>query len=79
MNYPLISEYIEAIKSAEENFKELSSLRPVFDDDDEPVMASGGHIVKVEKTRLDATPKKHIWKILSVYCPMYSGVENSEQ
>lgn len=24
MNYPLISEYIEAIKSAEDNFEELS-------------------------------------------------------
>ena len=28
MNYPLISEYIEAIKSAEDNFKELTNLRP---------------------------------------------------
>ena len=30
MNYPLISEYIEAIKSAEDNFKELSYLRLVL-------------------------------------------------
>ena len=29
MNYPLISEYIEAIKSAEDNFEEVSYLRPV--------------------------------------------------
>ncbi len=42
MNYPLISEYIEAIKSAEDNFDELSYLRPVLDDDGEPVMSAGG-------------------------------------
>lgn len=30
MNYPLISEYIEAIKSAEDNFEELSYLRSVL-------------------------------------------------
>ena len=41
MNYPLISEYIEAIKSAEDNFEELSYLRPVLDDDGLPVMTSG--------------------------------------
>ena len=42
MNYPLISEYIEAIKSAEDNFKELSCLRPVLGDDGLPVMSAGG-------------------------------------
>lgn len=31
MNYPLISEYIEAIRSAEDNFDKLSKLRPVLD------------------------------------------------
>ena len=41
MNYPLISEYIEAVKSAEDNFEELSCLRPVLDDDGLPVMTSG--------------------------------------
>ena len=40
MNYPLISEYIEAIKSAEDNFEELSYLRPVLGDDGLPVMTS---------------------------------------
>lgn len=45
MNYPLISEYIEAIKSAEDNFKELSYLRPVFGDDGLPVMTSGNFAV----------------------------------
>ena len=43
--YPLISEYIEAIKSAEENFEELSSLRPVLDNDGLPVMTSGNFAV----------------------------------
>ena len=33
MNYPLISEYIEALKSAEDNFKELSYLKPVLGDE----------------------------------------------
>ena len=45
MNYPLISEYIEAIKSAEDNFKELSYLRPVLGDDGLPVMSAGGFSV----------------------------------
>ena len=45
MNYPLISEYIEAIKSAEDNFKELSYLRPVLGDDGLPVMTGGNFAV----------------------------------
>ena len=54
MNYPLISEYIEAIKSAEDNFMELSYLRPVLGDDGMPVMTSGNFAVvfkmKVEQS-----------------------------
>ena len=45
MNYPLISEYIEAIKSAEDNFEELSYLRPVLGDAGLPVMTSGNFAV----------------------------------
>jgi len=45
MSYPLISEYIEAIKSAEDNFEELSYLRPVLGDDGLPVMTSGNFAV----------------------------------
>ena len=45
MNYPLISEYIEAIKSAEDNFEELSCLRPVLGNDGLPVMTSGNFAV----------------------------------
>ncbi len=33
MNYPLISEYVEAIKAAEDNFVQLKHLRPVLDED----------------------------------------------
>ena len=42
MNYPLISEYIEAIKSAEDSFEELSYLKPVLGDDGLPIMSAGG-------------------------------------
>ena len=45
MNYPLISEYVEAIKMAEDNFEELSYLRPVLDADGQPVMSSGNFAV----------------------------------
>lgn len=45
MNYPLISEYIDAIKSAEDNFAELSYLSPVLGDDGLPVMTSGNFAV----------------------------------
>ena len=52
MNYPLISEYIEAIKSAEDNFEELTNLLPVLSDDGQPVMTSGNFAVvfKMEDT-----------------------------
>ena len=45
MNYPLISEYIEAIKNAEDNFNELSHLRPVLNKDGSPIMSSGNFAV----------------------------------
>ena len=45
MNYPLISEYIETIKSTEDNFDELTYLRPVLGDDGEPMMTSGNFAV----------------------------------
>ena len=45
MNYPLISEYIEAVKNAEDNFDVLSHLRPVLDANGEPVMTSGNFAV----------------------------------
>ena len=45
MQYPLISEYIEAIRYAEDNFDKLSNLRPVLDDNGNPVMSSGNFAV----------------------------------
>ena len=56
MNYPLISEYIEAIKSAEDNFEELSYLRPVLGDDGLPVM-TGGNFAEVFKMRDERSGK----------------------
>lgn len=50
MNYPLISEYIESIKLAEDNFDELSYLRPVLDNMGHPVM-SGGNFAVVFKMK----------------------------
>ena len=45
MNYPLLSEYVEAIKLAEDNLDQLSHLRPVLDADGRPVMSSGNFAV----------------------------------
>ena len=45
MNYPLISEYVEAVKSAEDNLNELAYLRPVLDGSGNPVMSSGNFAV----------------------------------
>ena len=45
MNYPLISEYIESIKQSEDNFNELTNLRPVYDEAGEIVMSSGNFAV----------------------------------
>lgn len=41
MKYPNISEYTQAILSADQNFNELSYLRPVFDDSANLIMAKG--------------------------------------
>lgn len=45
MQYPLISEYIDAIRSAEDNFDKLNNLRPVLDDNGNPIMSSGNFAV----------------------------------
>ena len=45
MQYPLISEYIEAIRSAEDNFDQYNALRPVLDGKGNPVMSSGNFAV----------------------------------
>ena len=45
MIYPTLSEYIEAIKDAEDNFATLTDLRPVLGNDGNPVMSSGNYAV----------------------------------
>ena len=45
MQYPLISEYVDAIRSAEDNFDKLKDLLPVLDDNGNPVMLSGNFAV----------------------------------
>lgn len=44
-DYPLISDYIEAIKAAEDNCEQLKHLRPVLGVDGNPVMSSGNFAV----------------------------------
>lgn len=61
MNYPLISEYVEAIKAAEDNFDQLKHLRPVLDENGEPVMSSGNFAV-VFKMKDEQTGKMHAVK-----------------
>jgi len=61
MNYPLISEYIEAIKSAGENFDQLKNLCPVLEEDGQPVMTSGNFAV-VFKMKDEQTGKLHAVK-----------------
>ena len=61
MNYPLISEYIEAIKAAEDNFEELTNLRPVLTDDGLPVM-TGGNFAVVFKMKDIGTGKFYALK-----------------
>ena len=45
MNYPLLSEYVESIKLAEDNLDKLSYLRPVLNSDGNPIMSSGNFAV----------------------------------
>lgn len=61
MNYPLISEYIEAIKASEDNFEQLNYLRPILDEDGEPVMSSGNFAVVFKMKDLQ-TGKLHAVK-----------------
>ncbi|MBQ0062492.1 MAG: SEL1-like repeat protein [Prevotella sp.] len=45
MKYPIISDYIDSIMSAEENFATLINLRPVLDNEGHPIMSSGNFAV----------------------------------
>ena len=61
MKYPLISEYIEAIKAAEDNFEELTTLRAVLGNDGQPVLTSGNFAV-VFKMKDEETGKLYALK-----------------
>ena len=61
MNYPIISEYIEVIKAAEENLAQLKQLRPVLEEDGQPVMSSGNFAV-VFKMKDEQTGKLYAVK-----------------
>ena len=61
MNYPLISEYIDAIKAAEDNFENLTNLRAVLGDDGQPMMTSGNFAV-VFKMKDEETGKLYALK-----------------
>ena len=61
MNYPLVSEYVVAIKAAEDNFERLKNLCPVLGEDGEPVMTSGNFAV-VFKMKDEQTGKLHAVK-----------------
>lgn len=50
MQYPLISEYVESIRNAEDNFDKLTYLRPVIDDNGAPIMSSGNFAVVFKMT-----------------------------
>ena len=45
MNYPSISDYIEALRDAEDSLSELKDLRLVYDDQGQPIMSSGNFAV----------------------------------
>ena len=45
MNYPSISDYIEALRDAEDSLSELKDLRLVCDDQGHPIMSSGNFAV----------------------------------
>ena len=65
MNYPLISEYIEAIKAVEGNYEQLMILRPILGEDGEPVMTSGNFAVFF-KMKNEQTGKLHAVKCFQI-------------
>ncbi len=66
MQYPLISEYIEAIRSAEDNFDQYNALRPVLDDKGNPVMSISSFAV-VFKMRDEQTKRLYAVKCFIRY------------
>lgn len=76
MNYPLISEYVEAIKLAEDNFEELSYLRPVLDAEGQPVMSRGNFAVVFKMDAFnrisERSPSNEMWQKAK---PLWKGEE----
>ena len=73
MQYPLISEYIEAIRYAEDNFDKLSNLRPVLDDNGNPVMSSGNFAVVFKMKDIETD------KLYAVKCFIREQEERQER
>lgn len=61
MNYPLLSEYVESIRSTEDNLAELNHLHPVLDANGDPVM-TGGNFAVVFKMQDKNTGKYYALK-----------------
>ena len=61
MRFPLVSEYIDAVLMAEDNFATLTQLRPVLDHEGNPIMSSGNFAV-VFKMRDERTKKEYAVK-----------------
>ena len=61
MQYPLISEYVAAIREAKDNLAELTHLVPVLDDHDEPYRSSGAFAV-VFKMKDEQTGRSYALK-----------------
>ena len=57
MNYPLISEYISSILSAEDNLGTKTTLRPVLSSTGDPIMTSGNFAVVFKM--VDVNDNKH--------------------
>ena len=60
MQYPLVSEYVSAIRDASENLDKLAHLVPVLDDHGEPYRSSGAFAV-VFKMKDEQTGKFFLW------------------
>lgn len=73
MQYPLISEYIEAIRYAEDNFDKLSNLRPVLDDNGNPIMSSGNFAVVFKMKDIETN------KLYAVKCFIREQEERQER
>lgn len=66
MNCPLISEYKEAIKAAEDIFEQLKHLRPLQDDDGLPLSILEKTIYTLKDNSVESFVK--YWIIMSFFC-----------